>query len=184
MASGGGGSTIVLVACAAEKLGGGGDSPSLFGSEAEAEVLYRGALFRKAREYAEARGDSWHIMSARHFLLSPGDVIEPYDQTLSRMSAPERREWAARVLAQLMPLVSAGDRVVMLAGRLYREGLVGPLEAAGVTVEVPMEGLEIGEQLRWLNQNGATAVALPGTARAVIPPPDTQPSLFPQMPWG
>jgi len=42
--------------------------------------------------------------------------------------------------------------VVFLAGIKYRENLIGPIREMGCSVKVPMEGLGIGEQKRWLKQ--------------------------------
>jgi hypothetical protein len=47
----------------------------------------------------------------------------------------------------------AADRVVMLAGARYREFLLDYLRARFGKVELPMEGLKIGEQLHWLSVN-------------------------------
>ena len=40
----------------------------------------------------------------------------------------------------------------ILAGDRYREFLTPMLQARGVQVDVPMQGLRIGEQLRWLDR--------------------------------
>ena len=54
------------------------------------------------------------------------------------------------MLRQLERVVKRGDTVIMLAGSRYREGIVPGLRELGANVEVPMEGLRIGEQLAWL----------------------------------
>ena len=43
-----------------------------------------------------------------------------------------------------------GTTVVFLAGARYREFLVPALREFGTSIEIPMEGLRIGEQLSWL----------------------------------
>jgi len=40
----------------------------------------------------------------------------------------------------------------MLAGRRYRDYLLDAIKEMGCTFEIPMEGLRIGEQLRWLKK--------------------------------
>jgi cytoplasmic iron level regulating protein YaaA (DUF328/UPF0246 family) len=135
--------TIVLVSCVSGKQS----------CAARAGELYTSALFRKASAYARQIADEWYILSAEHGLLDPSTVIEPYDKTLNRMRAAERRAWARQVSEQLKHVLTAGDRVVLLAGQRYRENLVGPIRDLGCSVEIPMEGLGIGKQLRWLNQH-------------------------------
>ena len=44
------------------------------------------------------------------------------------------------------------ETVVFLAGKRYREFLENPLADQGAVMSVPMEGLRIGEQLRWLER--------------------------------
>lgn len=133
--------TLALVACASSKRA----------HPAPAADLYVSDLFRKARAYAEGNADDWFVLSAMHGLVAPGAVVEPYDLTLNTMGVAERRSWADRVWGRLEPLVESGDTVVFLAGMRYREGLIARLEACGVRVEVPMEGLGIGQQLAWLS---------------------------------
>ncbi len=81
-------SPIHLVACVAGKL----DHP------APARELYTSPWFQKARAYVERQGGQWFILSAKHGLIGPEEVIEPYDETLARMSAAARRLWGARVI--------------------------------------------------------------------------------------
>lgn len=84
--------------------------------------------------------------------MHPSDLLEPYDVTLKKMSATERRKWAEQVFADLKPLLNATDTVVFLAGVIYRENLVKKVEELGCKVEIPMEGLRIGEQVSWLQR--------------------------------
>lgn len=132
--------TIALVACVSRK----------HSSPLPARELYTSDWFRKASAYAEQVADEWYILSAKHGLLAPGTTIEPYNETLNRMPAPDRRVWARRVLKSLERVLRPGDRVVILAGQRYREHLVAPIQRMGCCVDVPMEGLGIGKQLRWL----------------------------------
>jgi hypothetical protein len=67
------------------------------------------------------------------------------------MGRKERAEWAQRVLGELRKVTDPEqDRIVFLAGKDYREPLATLLGQAGYSVEVPMEGLRIGEQMQWL----------------------------------
>lgn len=79
---------VFLVACVAKKL----DRP------APARDLYISAWFRKARAYVERQGRQWFILSAKHGLIDPDDVISPYDESLVRMPASERLVWGTRVI--------------------------------------------------------------------------------------
>jgi uncharacterized protein DUF6884 len=130
--------SIYLVSCVSKKR----DAPS------RARDLYVSDWFVKARAHVEATRSTWFILSAEYGLLDPDAVVAPYERTLNRMRAAERRAWAARVLAALEPSL-AGRHVALLAGERYGEHLVPALRAHGCRVEIPLEGLGIGEQLHW-----------------------------------
>jgi len=49
-------------------------------------------------------------------------------------------------------MLPQADTVIILAGMRYREFLMDYLQSTFPRVEVPMENLRIGEQLRWLSQ--------------------------------
>jgi len=138
---------IHLVACVKTKE----DKPC------KARDLYKSDLFIKAKAYAEGNSGRWYILSAKYGLVDPDTVIEPYENTLNAMSSAQRAQWSDRVFEQLQPMLSAGDIVTFLAGKSYRDGLIPKLESLGVTVDIPMESLGIGEQLSWLKKHDAHA---------------------------
>jgi len=132
--------TTFLVSCVSKKRT----------QSAPAGELYVSEWFRKARAYVQAQGAQWFILSAEYGLLAPDTVVAPYEKTLNRMSVNERKAWATRVIGQMDALLPPTDRVVLLAGARYREFLIDYLKKRASMVELPMEGLKIGEQLRWL----------------------------------
>jgi len=67
------------------------------------------------------------------------------------MPIRERRAWAEGVIAQLRGKLDGVDRIVILAGTRYREFIMSELTNRVAEVEVPLEGLRIGEQLSWLS---------------------------------
>jgi len=123
---------------------------------AEARDLYISSLFRAMRRYAETHADTWYILSAKFGLLSPHQIVSPYELTLVDMTADERKRWATDVSGELLTLLPPGAGVMFLAGERYREHLEPFLTRHGFVVHVPMRGLPIGRQLtfpivRWAN---------------------------------
>ena len=116
-----------------------------------ARDLYASPWFRKARVCVERTGRPWAILSARHGLVWPDETVVPYETTLGTMPAAQRRRWADRVLASLVPHLASVRTIAMLAGRTYRQLLVPELLERGVDVQVPMKGLAQGKQLQWLD---------------------------------
>lgn len=67
------------------------------------------------------------------------------------MPVAMRRSWAERVMGELNNILVSDDRVIFLAGAVYREFLIEHIKKMGCVIEIPMENLAIGEQLSWLN---------------------------------
>lgn len=132
--------TFCLVACSAKKLSG----------VYPAKKLYISDLFKKSVAYAEALGGEWLILSAMYGVIEPDDQLAAYNKTLNGMSKAQRARWARAVMIDLSLRIKKGDRVVILAGKRYREDLVPALERLGAAVEVPLENLGIGMQLQKL----------------------------------
>ena len=77
-------------------------------------------------------------------------MTAPYDATLKDIGRAGRRVWAGRVLKDLLPALEGERRVVIFAGREYREFLIAPMRNAGIAVDVPMAHLRQFEQKPWL----------------------------------
>jgi hypothetical protein len=133
-------SHIVLIACSSRK----GARP------AKAADLYQSSLFCKSLAYARSlRPDAIYILSAKHGLLRLEDVIAPYNATLNKMTRATSRKWAQRVIDQLRRVADLQTvHFTILAGERYRRDLLPHL----VCPTVPMEGLGIGRQLKFLTE--------------------------------
>lgn len=129
---------IILIACCKRKAK----------EKLPASKLYQGDLFCKSLAYAKGiHPASIYILSAKYGLVGLEDEIEPYDTTLNSMPVSKRREWSSGVLGQLSQIADLQhDRFTILAGKRYREELIPHLSY----VDIPLEGLGIGKQLRWL----------------------------------
>lgn len=132
--------TVGLVGCASQKLK----------RPAPARELYVSQLFKKASAYAEATCDRWYVLSAKHGLVHPDTVLEPYDIRLgtNHRSTPPIHQWGARVKDQLDAELAGLENVTLiaLAGEQYRIAV----HNSRWPVEIPMKGLGIGKQLGWL----------------------------------
>lgn len=133
--------TIVLISCGKKKLG----------YRANAESLYCGDLFQKSLAYAQQiREATIFILSAEHKLVKPDEQIDPYNVTLNNMPQAEVKAWSDIVFCELKKCADVkNDHFVFLAGDRYRRYLVPRL----CSVEVPMKGLKIGEQLQFLKRH-------------------------------
>ena len=130
--------TVVLISCGKSKRG----------QRAPAHQLYTGALFQKSLAYARhIKADAIYILSAHYGLLDLEQEVEPYEKTLTGMTSGDIARWAKEVLVELRKRADlANDRFVILAGHAYRSHLIEHL----TRVEVPLDRLPLGKQLRFL----------------------------------
>ncbi|MFH1307944.1 MAG: DUF6884 domain-containing protein [archaeon] len=131
---------IVLIACASRK----------YSTKAKAKNLYISPLFKLGMKYAHTLNpDKIFILSAKYGLLNPETEIEPYNLTLNKMPKIQREIWAKEVLGKLGEESNIkNDEFIFLAGQRYREYLIPHL----TDYEVPMQGLGIGKQLKFLTE--------------------------------
>ena len=108
--------------------------------------LYASPLFRLASGYCAVACEFWYILSARHGLVEPADVLAPYDQSLHALGRAGREAWARRVVGQLEQrgLLGRGHRFLLHAGAAYADPL-----ASLIGAEQPLAGLGIGSRLAW-----------------------------------
>lgn len=131
---------IVLISCVSKKRN----------HKSSAQDLYVSPLFRKNLQYAKTLNpDDIFILSAEYGLLRLDEEIEPYDKTLNKMRSNEIKEWANSVLNQLKKSTDVdNDEFIFLAGNNYRKFLLQHIR----NYKIPMLGLGIGKQLKWLTE--------------------------------
>lgn len=134
--------TIGLVSCVKTKLT----------SPAKAGDLYISSLFKKSREWAENNCDKWYVLSAKHGLLHPEQLVEPYELTLKLLSAADRKLWSGRVYEMMEDagLLKPASHFIWLAGRDYSQELGRLLKPYRQTD--PLMGLRMGNRLKWLRK--------------------------------
>lgn len=136
--------TWALIACSKTKA----DHPCT-----AREMYWPSALFRGAWRVAKARGEEPLILSAKHGLLLPEELIVPYDETLSGQPKGIRIDWAERVISAIIDSWSPiQDRFVSYLGQDYAEFLVPELRSLGFEVEEPLKGMCQGKRLAWFKQ--------------------------------
>ena len=104
--------------------------------------LFRSAGFARAREQAVRSGVPWFVLSAKHGLLEPDDVVAPYSLELGDSSTVYRSAWGEWVAAQLGERVQiSGVTVEVHGGVDFAQPLRQPLARRGAAVELPLPGL-------------------------------------------
>lgn len=143
---------VGLVACCSSKLT----------RAAPAWQLYTSPLFRLSVAYLTQKVgvDRWYVLSAKHGLVAPETVLEPYDETLTKASKVERAAWGEKVAEQVYAewrKAGVDWEKTVLAGASYvrplRTGLRNVLKSPHVRLDFfhnPLDGKSIGERLHWL----------------------------------
>jgi len=131
---------FVLISCVSSKS----DKRSI------AKDLYISPLFRYNLKYANSlKPDNIFILSAKYGLIELDEEIDPYDLTLNKMKDSDVREWADEVLVKLGKKADfVNDSFLFLAGEKYRKYIVPHLK----NYQIPMKGLGIGRQLKFLKE--------------------------------
>lgn len=130
---------IALIAC----------SKSKHTQTTEAQYMYLGNLFKQSLALAkEMKMDEIYILSSEYGLLNLDSTINPDAVCLMKFNAEEKKSWSKNVISQLDHKTDLNnDCFYIFAGRNYRKDIVGAL----THFQIPMEGLKVGEQLKYLN---------------------------------
>lgn len=106
---------VGLIGCGKDKLD----------RAAPAKELYTGPFFKLTKRWITHPGrvDEWGILSAKHGLVLPDEVVSPYDVTLSGMPRTKILKWAAMVHEQLMSRWGKEAIYMILAGASYKSAV-------------------------------------------------------------
>lgn len=123
----------------------------------ESEEMYsKSTLFRASLEYSlnrvENKDSQIFILSAKHGLLALSEEIEPYDETLNKMKAAQRKEWGSNVYKQMKNKFDIENtELIFLAGKKYIEPIEQYIKK--YTNPIPKEERMIGKRIKWLREN-------------------------------
>ena len=122
---------VALIACSNRKLS----------HSASALELYRGERFLLSRAWAEKRELPILILSAKHGLVTPSEIVEPYDESLTNKTGAEIDAWARKIACGI-----TDTEVVVLAEEQYAL----PLQKYIPNATYPLLGMTEEEQKKFL----------------------------------
>ena len=118
-----------------------GSSGELAGAARPARELFTSTGFARARDSAVRSGHPWFVLSAKHGLLDPDDVVGPFAVLIGDQPAGYRSAWAEWVVVQLADRVRLPGLTVEVHGGVdFAQALKGPLERRGARTEIPLPG--------------------------------------------
>lgn len=110
---------VGLISCCKKKLD----------HAAPAQDLYQSPLFKLSKQWItkrtgeHGRCQEWAILSAKHGLVMPDQVLEPYDFSMNDMTRLEKGRWADAVHEQLVDRWSDQAIYMILMGGEYKRAL-------------------------------------------------------------
>lgn len=122
-----------------------------------AEQFDPSPIFRRARDYCLRAYSEWYVLSTRHGLVNPSQVIGPGERPLWSLAAEARAAWACAVACALDARQARSAEpltFVLFTSQLYAELLARA--APHCAFELPHSGLSFGERLRWYDERLAT----------------------------
>ncbi len=104
---------IILIGCGRHKK----RSPTRAGD------LYTSSRFKISKEIAANISSQFFVLSAKHGLLEPDQVVDPYDVDISSLNDQEVILWAESVVSSISKL-APGSKVTVLAEEQYALPLI------------------------------------------------------------
>ena len=120
---------------------------------APARNLYTSERFRTSFGLALDLPTSHAVLSAKHGVVGPDQILEPYDLDLLTLPDADQRSWADQAVNQLA-ILAEGRTITVLACDAYARPLLKANQARPKPVEIITPWLELGapERLVWLRE--------------------------------
>lgn len=135
--------SIILIGCGRHKK----RSPTRAGD------LYTSSRFNVSKEIAANIGGRYFVLSAKHGLLEPDQVVEPYDVDISSLNEQEVIDWSEGVMGSIAK-AAPNSTVTVLAEEQYVLPLIECNLRLGfnLKLEAPFVGLALENVQLWLQQ--------------------------------
>src|SRR3954453_18576251 len=118
-----------------------GSSGAIADEPRPAGEMFRSDGFAYAREHPRPPRLPWFVLSPKHGLLDPGEVISPHEMQIDDQPAAYRTAWGEWVVAQLADRLQLDGGVVGVHGGVdFAQPLRQPLTRRGAVLEIPLPG--------------------------------------------
>ena len=133
--------TLAIIGCSKTKLN----------SPAEARHLYTSKRFLAAKKIVKENNLKWVVISAKHKILLPTNIIDPYDLEINSLSKYELEDWKRECLKTLLNITSEGDNIVFFGDDNYFNPLKEDLSLQNRKIFTPLKYIGNSKKTTWLN---------------------------------
>jgi hypothetical protein len=115
-----------------------------------AREVWAGAHFQLVLAHAEIHFDWTYVMSYKYGLITPDQLIEPYDLNIKNAAMREKLEWWLKLRTHIAEAAATKPRIVgVFTGNFERDRFIREWVRNGVrNVLVPWQGLGIGQRIQ------------------------------------
>lgn len=111
-------------------------------------------VFRRARDLCYREHREWYIITTKHGIVAPRQVIGPEAPPLHTLNSTERTLWAEKVAQQLLQrLEHSRDPLVFVLYANQQHADLLQRAAPQIPFELPLAGLSLREKLRWYDDH-------------------------------
>lgn len=125
-----------------------GDTPNQRTYPCKARELFDCPLFRDVVTFADLFA-KWFIVSSKHGILSPEDVVQPYGDRIEWFDAYQRHQWMLNTSVTLKEIAIPQTPFVCLAGGQY----LRTFRRMGISLICPLAGMSTAQRRRWLKES-------------------------------
>lgn len=133
--------SVYLISCGKRKS----DTPCM------ASDMYNSERFVQLKNLAILTKHEWYIISAKHGLLKPDTIIDPYDMCIDSFSIDQQRTWARKVV-QSIGTIAIGAKIVVWADGVYSKLLRDEFDTVGIEADFPLSNLKSDDQAKYLQE--------------------------------
>lgn len=131
---------VVLISCGKEKRQ----------WSCRASEMYCSERFISAKQFAQQQNYDWYVISAKHGLLHPDAMIEPYDLSILNFTDNEKNLWAEKITNDIFKLHELSTKIMILADNNYSNALAYKLNKKGYSVILPFNEIDYTQQKNFL----------------------------------
>lgn len=118
----------------------------------KAQNLYISTRFELSKKIAIRFGSDWAILSAKHGLLSPDEVIKPYDLSIKKLTNADKERWKKNLIKKLLQIVKNSQTIIFLGDNDYFNVIEKTIQKLGYQTHNVFKNIDHKYRVHWLKK--------------------------------